>query len=470
MQRAQKIAEYDKLITRYESDPVSFAWDCCGIECLPDQVKMLMGVVEHGHVTIRSGHGTGKSMGIALLIWWYLCTRYKAKIPCTAPTGHQLFDVLWARLSEVKSTLSPIFSYQFDFLSDSIKSKDFPIEWHALARTARPENPEALQGFHGDNLLFVIDEAAGVHNKIFEVALAALTSQGNQCIMAGNPTRLEGYFYDSHHTLRNDWHCLHFNAENSPIVDKASLEKWARYGKDSNIYKIRVLGEFPTSEENQLIPLSDIEKAVERWNDDHREDTGPITWFCDPARYGSDETALAKRQGNRIYEITGIHKKSTMEVAGWIVLQINDSPPSMRPDVVIIDTIGVGAGVYDRLEEMGYNVLPFEASGGSSEDRYANRRAEVYGKCAEALADGRLSIPDDPHLIAQLVSVKYKIQSNGKILLESKEETKKRDMPSPDRADAVAGTFYMSATELRMRTRRDQMRQSYADAEYDEFS
>ena len=435
------------LIERYYNDPLGWAWDVCGVECVPDQAALLQGLVDHGHVSARSGHGTGKSYGMALGIWWFLSTRYMAKVPCTAPTAHQLKDVLWARLGEIRLTMSPLFADLFDFQTESIVQKQYPEQWHALARTARKEKPEALQGFHGEHLLFVVDEAGGVPDEIYEVAQGALTSENNFAILAGNPTRNTGFFFDSHHRDRRSWHCLHFNSENSSLVSQEYVKRMGdRYGRHSNVYRVRVLGDFPKQEEDQLIGLDLIENAVNRKVE--VDDSAPVAWAIDPARYGDDETALAKMKGDEVFEVTGTRGRSTMAVVGWIVDQINHAYPWHRPSVILVDVIGLGAGVFDRLEELGYNVVavnvstPLEAN-----DDYGNVRALIYGRLRDDLQLGRISLPDDPDLIAQLSSVKYTFDSKGRMMLWPKEKMKKEGMSSPDRADAVAMLKYMGPME-----------------------
>lgn len=453
------------LIERYYHDPVGWAWDACGVECVPDQVDLLQGLVEHGHVSARSGHGTGKSFTLALAIWWFLSTRYMAKVPCTAPTAHQLKDVLWSRLGEIRLTLSPIFADLFEFQSEAIVQKQYPEQWHALARTARKEKPEALQGFHGEHLLFVVDEAGGVPDEIYEVAQGALTSANNYAILAGNPTRNTGFFFDSHHRDRRSWRCLHMNSENSPLVSQEYVQRMAdRYGRHSNVYRVRVLGEFPRQEEDQLIGLDLIENAVNL--EIEVDDSAPVAWAVDPARYGDDETALAKQKGDEVFEVKGTRGRSTMGVVGWIVDEIRNAYPWQRPTVILVDVIGLGAGVFDRLEELGYNVVPVNvAEHLEANNEYGNVRAQIYGRLRDEFQLNRLKIPDDPDLIAQLASVKYQFDSKGRTILWPKEKMKREGMSSPDRADAVAMLQFLGPGEYMMEQGTHNNRQAFAEVD-----
>jgi hypothetical protein len=327
---------------------------------------------------------------------------------------------------------------QFEYTSEKFFHKNHRESWAIFPRTARAEKPEALQGFHGDNLLFLIDEAAGVDDRIFEVAMGALTAKENMVLMAGNPTRLSGFFFDSFHSDRHSWKTLHFSSLESPLVSKGYAKRMARkYGEGSNIYRVRVEGEFPTSEEDQLIGLDLLESAVVR----DVKPEGQVVWGLDPARFGSDETAVVKRHGDVITEIKGVRNYNTMQTTGWVISQIEED--TNRPSSIFVDTIGLGAGIADRLREQGYPAVDVNVGERSSNrDKYYNLRAELWIKLADWLAEGHGSIPDDEKLIAGASSIKYSFDSAGRIKIEKKEDLKKRGLPSPDRADALTLTFF----------------------------
>jgi hypothetical protein len=158
-------------------------------------------------------------------------------------------------------------------------------------------------------------------------------------------------------------------------------------------------------------------------------------WGLDPARFGDDETALVKRKGLKVTEVSGIRKRDTMEVAGWVAQQANKE----KPDNIFIDVIGLGAGVNDRLKELGYPVIPVNE--GASNDEYCRVRDELWGNVRDSLLEG-LDLPDDEELLGQLSAPKYKFDSAGRIVIERKEDMKKRGVDSPDRADALCLTFY----------------------------
>src|SRR5690606_358012 len=152
----------------------------------------------------------GKSRAIGTLAWWFLTTRPYPIIPATAPSSHQLFDILWKEMMWVRDRLPDVLRDSFEMSSTRIWHKTAKGRWYLQARTARRDKPEALQGFHGEHLLMLIEKAGGVDNEIFETVEGALTEADNRIVMVGNPTRTSGYFYDSHNIHKDEWYTLVF--------------------------------------------------------------------------------------------------------------------------------------------------------------------------------------------------------------------------------------------------------------------
>jgi hypothetical protein len=328
---------------------------------------------------------------------------------------------------------------EFEWTSEKFSLKSNPSESFAVARTSRPERPEALQGFHAENLLFAIDEASGVPEEVFQVAEGALSTEGAFVVMAANPTRMEGYFYDSHHKMRDKWSALHWNGEASPLVSRAYVEDMAqKYGQDSAIYRIRVRGDFAGNPDG-VIPLDLIESAVDR----NVKAFGDVVWGLDVARFGEDRTALCKRQGNAtLGPVEAWRGKDLMQTAGMVKAAFDGTHPPYRPVRINVDVIGMGAGVVDRLKELklpavGINVAESPSVG----ERYNRLRDELWFKAREWFAGRDVSMVRDDALLAELTLPSYKILSNGKIQVESKDDLKKRGVTSPDLADAFCLTF-----------------------------
>ena len=179
---------------------------------------ILEALAKHGHVSVRSGHGIGKSSCMAFASLWFMSCFPFVKIPATAPSSNQLFDIYWGELIRRWREMKEPYKSMFDATSEKFFHKDHKETWAIFPRTARPEKPEALQGFHGENLMFLLDEASGIHESIFQVAQGSLSSKDNKVLMCSNPIRLSGFFFDSHHADRGRWATFHFSSEDSELV------------------------------------------------------------------------------------------------------------------------------------------------------------------------------------------------------------------------------------------------------------
>jgi hypothetical protein len=427
--------------------PAGFAAEMMNAEPSDQQRQASAELVKKRRVSIRSGHGTGKSTFMAWCAIWFLVCFFPAKVPCTAPTSHQLEDVLWSEIAKWHRKLNelhPWLGSQFEWSAGAYRTVSAPNESFAVARTSRPERPEALQGFHSENILFLIDEASGVADNVFEVAEGALSTEGAYVVMAANPTRQSGYFFDSHHKMRALWAPLHWNGEDSPLVSRAYIESMAKkYGVQSPVYKVRVKGDFVTAPDG-VISLELCEAAKIR--DVEAFGVRPV-WGLDVARFGDDSCALAKRKGNvQLSPIREWWGKDTMQTVGIVKAEWDATPANLRPSAINVDVIGIGAGVCDRLKEMnlpavGVNVAETEAVNTHAERQFNRLRDELWWKGREWLEAKNCKLADDDETIAELTTPTYSILSNGLIKVESKDEMKRRGVKSPNRADAWLLTF-----------------------------
>ena len=430
------------LLLKLHGDPVLFVQSVLGAEPQAWQREALEAVRDTPRVACKSGHGVGKSALLSWVILWYLITR-SCRIVCTANSANQLNQVLWAEIQKWARMMPKGIQSQLEITSDKISVKGVDSSCHA--RVSRKENPEALQGFHHERLLFVIDECSGVDDVIFEVAQGALSTAGSKILMVGNPTRNAGYFYDAFHKNAHRWHKMTVSCADAEYVSDDFIEDMAhQYGEDSAIFSVRVKGEFAETSEDSLIPRHLIDSSVEREVDPMT--VAPI-WGLDPARFGGDRTALAKRQGNVLTEpIKAWQGKDLMETVGLILAEWETTPFIDRPSEICVDSIGVGAGVVDRLRELGMpargvNVAESPALG----NRYQRLRDELWFKCREWFEARDCQIPDQEELHHELTSLRFKILSSGKFKAEGKDEMKKRGLRSPDLADALVLTFAVQA-------------------------
>ena len=428
-------------IAALRADPTLFVEEVLNATPQAWQAKALKAIATHDRVAIKSGHGVGKTAFESWVVLWWLMTHYPCKVAVTANSAHQLSDVLWTEIDRGARNMPPAFKELLEFKADKIALKGAPDSF-AVARTSRRENPESLAGFHSPHMLFVVEEASGVPNVIFETASGALSTPGAKIIMCGNPTRSDGYFYDAFHSDRDKWHCITVSCEEGEYVDpKFIAEMAAKYGGDSNVYRVRVLGEFPTQSDDVLLPLHLVEDAVKR--DVEAGPTTPVVWGLDVARFGGDRSALCKRQGNVMIEpIKTWQNKDLMELAGIILSEYDVVPYSQRPQAIYIDAIGLGAGLADRLRELDMPAVAVSVSETASlKDRFNRLRDELFWAAREWFEARDCKIPLDDTLIAELTGVRYKYLSTGKLKVESKDEMKRRGQRSPDVADAFVLSF-----------------------------
>lgn len=424
-------------VLRFHADPVYMVRSLWGIDPTGQQKQLLTAAAKPGaKVSVKSGHGTGKTTSLAWLVLWGLICFDDVKIPCTAPTAHQLQDVLWAEIAKWHEKMPGWFRDQIEIKADRVVVKGAEKTRFAVARTARKENPEALQGFHAENLLFVIDEASGVPEPIFEVARGALSTKTARVVMCANPTQLTGYFYNSHHKNRDNWTRLHFSCLDSPLVDPSYIaEMAAEYGEDSDVYRVRVLGDFPRASVVQLIPLDLVEAAMGKHLRADQYNFAPKVLGVDVAWYGDDRSVIVLRQGLMSKVLGKWRDIDNMTLAG-LVAQYEDE---YQTDTTFVD-VGWGTGVIDRLRQMGRNPVAVNFGGRPTSAKYANKRTEMWCELKKWLESGG-ALPDDEDLRDDLVGPEYSFDPAGRIKLERKEDMKKRGLSSPDIADALALTF-----------------------------
>lgn len=415
-------------------------------------------------ISIRSGHGVGKT---ALLSWLALhmqLVRFPMKTAITAPTEKQLFNALWAEYKSWMGRLAPDLQQSVEVTGDRSVLKVAPSDSFISLATARADQPEALAGVHRNDgsVLLLVDEASGVAEKVFETGQGSMSGPNAMTILTGNPVRGQGYFFDTHGKNADIWKTMVVSCLDLPksgVVDDYVMQIEKTYGRDSNVYRVRVLGEFPVRDDDTIIPFELVEPALTR--DIVVPKTAPVVWGVDPARFGSDRSALAKRQTRCLLEpIKWWAKLDTMELAGRIKLEYDQTPLWLRPLEINVDAIGIGAGVVDRLRQLklparGINVS--ESPAAVNIDTYANLRAELWFKMGKWFAGRDVKLPgtyekpeskaDD--LVSELTAVKYKYRpASGKLAAESKDDMKKRGMRSPDLADALMLTFASDAISL----------------------
>lgn len=435
-----------EFMEKYAMHPTLFVQEVLGAD--PDATQSAaMEAVAKGErrISLRSGHGVGKTTLLAWILTWWICTRFPQKSVCTAPTSGQLFDALAA---ETKTWIKKLPQFLQDCLevkTESIHLIMAPTESFIAFKTSRQETPEALAGIHSENVLVIGDEASGIPEPVYEAAAGSMSGHNATTILAGNPVRSSGLFFDTFHKLRDKWCTFHISCVGHPRISPDFISDMeSRYGIDSNAYRVRVLGEFPLADDDTVIPFELMESALDR--DVKATFVLPI-WGLDVARFGSDSSALAKRKGNVLLEkVIRWKGLDTMQICGRVKEIWDLTLPSERPTEINVDVIGMGAGVVDRLLELklpvrGINVGESPSLG----ENFINLRAELWFKGKEWLAKKDCSLAGDEALGGELVAPKYTFTSSGKRQVESKKDMKKRGLKSPDSADAFLLTLASDA-------------------------
>ena len=401
------------------------------------------------HQTIRqavaSGHGIGKSALVSWLTLWALATQVNTRGIVTANTEAQLRTKTWPELA--KWHRLSLCSHWFVHTSQAIHSADpkHELTWRIDASPWSRSNPAAFAGLHnqGNRVLLVFDEASEIDDVIWEVAEGALTDADTQIVWAafGNPTRNSGRFRECFGRLRHRWTTRQVDSRTTKLTNKTLLDQWVTdYGEDSDFVRVRVKGQFPRAGSMQLIPLNLIEAAS--LSEPDPSPHAPLIMGIDVARFGDDQSVICLRRGRdaRSIPMESHRGIDTMQLAARAAVLIEHH----RPDAVFVDETGVGGGVVDRLRHLGHAVIGVQfggrADGTVEGELVANKRAEMWVRLRAWLKSGG-SIESRPDLAADLGGVEYGYTVHNEILLEKKDDMKKRGLGSPDYGDALALTF-----------------------------
>lgn len=452
----------DESIPIWQGNPVVFFREVLDFEPDKWQADAAMDVANFPKVTIRSGQGVGKTgLEAALFLWFITCFPYP-RIVATAPTKQQLHDVLWSEISKWMSR-SPLLSMLLKWTKTYVYMIGQEKRWFGVARTAT--KPENMQGFHEENMLFIVDEASGVADPIMEAILGTLSGSNNKLLLCGNPTKKSGTFYDSH-TKDCALYKRHVvSSMDSARTNKESIDSLIRkYGWDSNVVRVRVRGEFPDLEDDTFIGIDTIEACGSKLYELPESMLHPqIIFGVDVARFGDDETVIYRNARGKLKIVAKHRGQDLMSTSGYIVREykkvLKEFPEFKGRIYVNIDDTGLGGGVTDRLREVKREqslnrlfIVPINAAekietdthaGKEAAEHYNNLTTHMWAVLKELFENKEIEIADDDETFAQLSSRKYRMASNGKIELERKEDMKKRGLESPDRGDAAALSVYL---------------------------
>lgn len=401
-----------------------------------------------------SGHGIGKSAMVAWLILWAMSTFPDTIGVVTANTENQLKTKTWVQVAKWYRLF--IGRGLFKFTATAIFSVDPEHErtWRMDMVPWSERNTEAFAGLHnkGRRILVIFDEASAIPDQIFEVTEGALTDSDTEILwfLFGNPTKNTGRFRECFEGGRfaHRWNHAAVDSREVSLTNKEQIERWiADYGEDSDFVRIRVKGEFPRVDSQSFISLERARSAVRRAIEDQVH--WPLVMGVDVARFGDDFSVIYFRRGRDGSSIPPILYQglSTVELAS----RVSSTFLNVGAQIVFVDEGGVGGGVVDRLRQLGVPVHGVDFGRGPDginemdpQVRYANKRAEIWGAMRDWLEIG--SIVDEVNgsevgLVAELTAPTYGHTIKEAILLESKKDMRRRGVPSPNVADALALTF-----------------------------
>ena len=386
-------------------------------------------------ISVVGCNGSGKDWTAARVVLWWVLRHSPAKAIVTGPTLRQVEDIVWNEVRFAHGKAADRFPGRM------LKTR-YDIDEQTFALGFTSNSPFKLLGFHSPNLLAVITEAHALPDDYYH---AVRRLNPSKLLLTGNPFTGSGVFYDSHHRNRHLWETIQIGAKDTPNIDRREVvvpgmltledveDHKQEWGEDSPMYIGSVLGQFPENLDDMVVPLSAAKAAVER----ELEPEGEVIVACDVAHKGHDHTVVMRRQVGVARIVRRVRGYDTMEVSGILKAYCDES----GVDALVIDKVGVGAGVVDRVREVGLKTAQLEEfNGGESairSDRFANRNAEIWWTMRDFYLEGMLDTENDANLIGQVSSRAYRLDSKGRIELQSKKTMK----DSPDEADALAMTF-----------------------------
>ena len=437
----------EKEARRWGRDPVRFAREVLGVDLWARQREIARAVRDHPRVAVRSCHAAGKTHVAAVCVCWFLYTRPGAVVLTTSSTFRQVRYVLWRTIQGLVAGARRRLGG--DLLDTELRLGE---RWYGLGLST--DDPERFQGFHAPHVLVVVDEPGAVPTGVFAAIEGVLASGRTRLLMIGNPTQPGGPFHDAFHAQAAAYRTFRISAFDTPNFQPGAAPRdylvspdWERerrdlWGAESDLYRSRVLAEFPRRAADGLFSLSALDAAAAPGG--APDDTGPAyaALGVDVARFGDDATAFSWIEDGWLVRQEQRHGLSTMETAGRVVAALRE-----RPDLAVaVDDTGIGGGVTDRLREQGMEPLAvnFGAAAGDPE-HYANRAAELYSRLAVAIEQGDLRIAHDlptlDALTGQLLGVRYAMGSDGRRRIRKQDHDGGKRAgrgASPDLADSLA--------------------------------
>lgn len=449
MRWSQTLAKQQKLL-RVIDDPTRFAEVMLGDTVWSTQREILQSVAQYPRTAVKACHASGKTFTAAEVVLWWITSHQEAVAVTTAPTWTQVERLLWGEIRHAVSRA------KIKYPKPSISSLELGPGRYAIGLSTN--EGVRFQGFHG-NVLIVLDEAPGILPEIYE-AIEGIRAGGDVRVLAlGNPTIASGPFYDAFAANRESWNLITISAFETPNLAGLTVEsllqlpeeqlnqdvcpylttrrwvkeKYFEWGPGHPLWEARVLGNFPLQSEDALLSLAWLEAA--KYREGSAE--GPLHAGLDVAGPGEDETVLCVRRGPRIVLLKAWAGK---DPRGDVLAAL--LPFKSRLQTVNVDSVGIGYYMAKHLKDQGVQVREVNVGEKARDsEKYANLKAELYWGLRARAQEGDLAGLADERAIAQLAGIRYSHNSRGQIVIESKDDARRRGVKSPDRAEAVMLAF-----------------------------
>ena len=462
---------YPDFVSRYANNLNWFSIEVCGTIPTPQQYDLNNSVVPVGsRTTVSSGHGIGKSRLIAVAALWHLLCYHGSNTMLTAPKIEQVRNIAWKEINDIKNhverTPHAWICQYFVIEAERVYVIGFKATWFIFAKTAPRGSSENLAGQHRDWYLLIADEASGIPDEHYKVLTGALTDKRNRMLLTSQPTRANGYFYDTHHSLSKQeggaWNTFVMSSVESPRVSlEFILEKRLEYTEIE--YTIKVLGQFPDKTDGNLLGRKDIEAcfgrnvirdtdrygiimAVDVGAGEYRDKSVAVVAFV----CGYGDTGIDARRVQVVSIPIFSNTRNIQDLTG----DVFNATATLENCTTLVDAGGMGVAVCQQLETLGLPNIHRIYWGKpcfkkSNRERFFNLRSQAVVCASRAAKEGRLGISNDipcrRDILDQASRVPYHFDERARYKIESKEEMKKQGLPSPDVWDSIAFLFLEDA-------------------------
>lgn len=408
------------------------------------QNEILDAISQYSNVAVRSGHSLSKSYSFARAGLWFLCSYPHSKVVMTAPTDRQVMDIFWTEIQKAYDIAS-------DMIGGHLVTKKLTLknDWYLVAFTTKDYTLGTFAGYHAPYVMLIFDEASGIPRNLWDAAEGIKTGLIVKHLVGGQPFDPNTAFGDCFKSEK--WHKIHLSCYDSPNItgecDIPGLvnSDWVKdkeevWGKDSPLFLARVLGEFPSASSDTLISLTQIQNAIAR----EFVPTPPYVIGLDVARFGDDSSVFT------ILDING-NLIDTEEITKQDLMMITGRAKQLMVEhnavLIGVDVIGIGAGVFDRLIELGVRAVPVNVAEKAQEgltpepaEQFKNLRAQLHWLLYHSI--NNIHLIDKGRMVSDCSDIRYKITSQGQTQIEAKEDIKKRKKHSPDYSDSLCIGLY----------------------------